>query len=189
MHGSRLSQRASSVETSKSRIANIFNLLILLVPQEGFEPPTPSLRISSHRLVRCWPLLRAVAFCLPKHELAFVGACKEVDVIAPFSPTNALLAKTKGQSWKCQGDKEDRYGRLLATCFVDGEDIDGWLVRDGWALSLVRYRHRRCRRESRPGICSGAFIAPWEWRSRNCKPTILALSPFRSTLTESMWIA
>jgi endonuclease YncB( thermonuclease family) len=43
--------------------------------------------------------------------------------------------------WTCHVSGLDRYGRSLAACEVNGEDIQQWLVRSGWALSFVRYSH------------------------------------------------
>ena len=43
-----------------------------------------------------------------------------------------LLERTNGKLWTCRGDDLDRYGRTLATCFVDGEDIIvGWCAKAG----------------------------------------------------------
>ena len=51
------------------------------------------------------------------------------------------LRNAGGKPWTCHGHGQDRYGRSLATCEVSGEDIDRWMVREGWALSFVRYSH------------------------------------------------
>ncbi|SUS06971.1 hypothetical protein DF3PB_3540002 [uncultured Defluviicoccus sp.] len=32
----------------------------------------------------------------------------------------------------------DRYGRVLATCFVGGENLNDRIVREGWALDFRR---------------------------------------------------
>jgi endonuclease YncB( thermonuclease family) len=74
--------------------------------------------------------------------------------------TDQLCLDTKGAEWACgiaardqlirrAGDVEwvcvqhgsDRYRRTLATCTVDGEDINKWMVSAGWALSFTRYSH------------------------------------------------
>ena len=34
---------------------------------------------------------------------------------------------------------QDRYGRTIATCSVQGEGIDAWMVLNGWALAYRRY--------------------------------------------------
>ena len=36
----------------------------------------------------------------------------------------------------CKGDKRDRYGRIIAVCFVVSNDLNAMMVRDGWALAL-----------------------------------------------------
>ena len=72
----------------------------------------------------------------------------------------------------------DRRGRLVARCEVDGEDIQKWLVQNGWALSAVRFSHdydadEQAARDAKAGLWQGAFIAPWDWRFRNKKTAIL----------------
>ena len=59
-----------------------------------------------------------------------------------------------------------------------GEDIDRWMVREGWALSFIRYSHvydadEKAAREQKAGLWAGCFIAPWEWRARNEKTVLL----------------
>jgi endonuclease YncB( thermonuclease family) len=83
-----------------------------------------------------------------------------------------------GKPWTCHVHGQDRYGRSLATCEVNGEDIDRWMVREGWALSFVRYSHvydadEKAARERKAGLWAGCFIAPWEWRARNEKTVLL----------------
>jgi endonuclease YncB( thermonuclease family) len=40
------------------------------------------------------------------------------------------------------GHARDRYGRLLAVCYVAGESINDRLVREGWALDYRPLRRR-----------------------------------------------
>ena len=52
------------------------------------------------------------------------------------------------------------------------------MVRNGWALAYVRFSHdydadEKAAREAKAGMWQGAFIAPWDWRVRNKKTTIL----------------
>jgi hypothetical protein len=52
------------------------------------------------------------------------------------------------------------------------------MVRSGWALSFVRYSHEydpdeSAARVAKAGLWSGAFIAPWDWRSRTKNTVIL----------------
>jgi endonuclease YncB( thermonuclease family) len=89
------------------------------------------------------------------------------------------LAKHVGnKAWTCHVQRTDRRGRQVAHCEVEGEDIQKWMVANGWALSYVRYSHdydadEKAAREAKAGMWQGAFIAPWDWRVRNKKTTIL----------------
>ena len=72
----------------------------------------------------------------------------------------------------------DRRGRIVARCEVDGEDIQKWMVRSGWALAFARISRdyepdEKAAREAKAGMWQGAFIAPWDWRVRNKKTAIL----------------
>jgi endonuclease YncB( thermonuclease family) len=82
------------------------------------------------------------------------------------------------KSWTCHTTSTDRRGRQVARCEVDGEDIQKWMVKSGWALSYVRFSHdydsdEKAARDAKAGMWQGAFIAPWDWRVRNKKTNIL----------------
>jgi endonuclease YncB( thermonuclease family) len=89
-----------------------------------------------------------------------------------------LIKHAGGKSWSCHVVQTDRRGRQIARCDVDGEDIQKWMVRSGWALAYVRFSHdydadEKAARDAKAGMWQGAFIAPWDWRVRNKKTTIL----------------
>jgi len=89
-----------------------------------------------------------------------------------------LIKHTEGKSWTCHLGQTDRRGRALSRCEVDGEDIQKWLVRSGWALAYDRVSHdydadQKEAREAKVGMWQGAFIAPWDWRVRNKNTRIL----------------
>jgi endonuclease YncB( thermonuclease family) len=89
-----------------------------------------------------------------------------------------LIHHTADKSWTCHVSQVDRRGRSVARCEVDGEDIQQWLVKNGWALSYARFSHdydadEKAAREAKVGMWQGAFIAPWDWRIRNKKTAIL----------------
>jgi endonuclease YncB( thermonuclease family) len=94
-----------------------------------------------------------------------------------------LIKHAENKSWTCHPRQTDRRGRQVARCEVDGEDIQKWLVRSGWALSYARFSHdydadEKDAREAKAGMWQGAFIAPWDWRVRNKKTVILgAIKP------------
>jgi endonuclease YncB( thermonuclease family) len=90
-----------------------------------------------------------------------------------------LIKYAGDKSWTCHvRQPADRRGRVVARCEVDGEDIQKWIVRSGWALSFGRASHdydadEKAAREAKAGMWQGAFIAPWDWRVRNKKTAIL----------------
>ena len=90
-----------------------------------------------------------------------------------------LIKHTDGKDWTCHvRQAADRRGRVVARCEVDGEDVQKWMVKNGWALSYARVSHdydadEAAAREAKAGMWQGAFIAPWDWRVRNKKTTIL----------------
>ena len=80
------------------------------------------------------------------------------------------LANFIGGNWvTCKPKDRDRYGRIIAVCFVGGKDINGFMVRNGWALAYRRYSkdYLKVENESRSlkaGMWAGEFVPPWEWR-------------------------
>ncbi len=71
----------------------------------------------------------------------------------------------------CEPTGKDRYGRIVAICWVDGVDVGSELVRQGHALAYRKYSKRYVPEEeeakaARAGVWAGRFTAPWEWRKR-----------------------
>jgi len=50
----------------------------------------------------------------------------------------ALADKIGSDPLECYPKDRDRYGRTVAICRLSGEDLNAWMVREGWALA---YRH------------------------------------------------
>lgn len=73
------------------------------------------------------------------------------------------------QSVSCQIQSYDRYGRGIATCYVNGQNLNALIVANGWAMAYRRYSsayiadEETAQSQSR-GIWSTRFIAPWDWR-------------------------
>jgi endonuclease YncB( thermonuclease family) len=91
---------------------------------------------------------------------------------------DGLLSHIAGRIVSCASRGEDRYGRMLAICSVNGEDLNAWVVREGLALAYVQYSREYlgaevAAREQLKGIWAGAFIAPWDWRHRGRHTIIL----------------
>jgi endonuclease YncB( thermonuclease family) len=89
-----------------------------------------------------------------------------------------LIAHIAAREISCVSSENDVYGRELGHCSLVGEDLNGWMVRQGWALAYVKYSsaYVAAEEEARThqrGLWQGAFIAPWDWRHRNNKTVIL----------------
>jgi endonuclease YncB( thermonuclease family) len=55
---------------------------------------------------------------------------------------------------------------LLAVCYVSGEDLNEWMVREGWALDFRKYStdYLQAEAEARStgaGIWRSEFTPPW----------------------------
>jgi endonuclease YncB( thermonuclease family) len=89
-----------------------------------------------------------------------------------------LIERAAGKMWTCHVHGNDRYKRALGTCAVGGDNIQQWMVVNGWALSFVRYSHQydpdqETARKMKAGLWGGAFIAPWDWRNHGKRTAIL----------------
>ncbi len=83
--------------------------------------------------------------------------------------TVALKTKIGKNSITCKSTTRDRYGRFLGICYLDNLDLNGWLVKNGYALAYIRYSRRYVTleqeaRKAGRGLWAGKFIEPWHWR-------------------------
>ena len=46
----------------------------------------------------------------------------------------ALSRRIGSRPVACKARDQDRYGRKVAVCRVGGEDVNAWMVAEGWAL-------------------------------------------------------
>jgi endonuclease YncB( thermonuclease family) len=54
--------------------------------------------------------------------------------------TDALRGLLDGHVVACDQRAIDRYGRIVAVCYAGDQDINAWMVKNGWVMSYVRYR-------------------------------------------------
>jgi endonuclease YncB( thermonuclease family) len=78
----------------------------------------------------------------------------------------------------CVTNGKDVFGRWLATCSTSEGDLSAWLVREGLGVAFIRYSkayvaEEATARSAQQGMWAGAFIAPWDWRSRTANTAIL----------------
>jgi endonuclease YncB( thermonuclease family) len=94
----------------------------------------------------------------------------------------------------CLPTGSDAYGRVLAICALAREDLNAWMVRQGWALAFVRYSKNyvpdeEAARLTEAGIWRGSFIAPWDWRHRNEQTVILGATSIPSSAQSELLAA
>ncbi len=82
----------------------------------------------------------------------------------------ALADKIGERTVRCEERDIDRYGRIVAVCYLGGEDLNAWMVIHGWAVAFRRYSidyvdEEEKARQAHRGIWQGEFLVPWEWRS------------------------
>ena len=80
--------------------------------------------------------------------------------------TRALAGRIDGRSVACEERDRDRYGRIVAVCRYDGQDVNAWLVREGWAMAYRRYStayvgEEAAAKAAQRGVWRGEFVPPW----------------------------
>ena len=86
-----------------------------------------------------------------------------------YEATETLRNWTYTKEVRCVGETKDRYGRLIANCFVDGYNVNARLVYEGLALAYRKYSEQYVPEEDRAraakrGMWAGEFVAPWDRR-------------------------
>jgi len=81
----------------------------------------------------------------------------------------ALADQIGRQTVDCAPRDVDQYGRFVAVCSAGGEDLNAWMVRNGWALAYRHYSAAYVPDEDAAhlaglGIWRGTFDTPWDWR-------------------------
>lgn len=99
----------------------------------------------------------------------------------------ALDAYVQDKTVRCQPKDTDRYGRIVAECFVQGQSINAWMVRSGWAVAYRQYAtafvaDEAIARQQASQLWSGSFQIPSEYRraKRNASPSLRQARPHRS---------
>lgn len=81
----------------------------------------------------------------------------------------ALSDKIGRRPVSCRGKDIDRYKRIVAVCRAGSDNLNAWMVREGWAVAYRRYSRDYVRQEgeaqqAQRGIWSGLFVVPSDWR-------------------------
>ncbi|MCC3305667.1 thermonuclease family protein [Sneathiella sp. HT1-7] len=90
-----------------------------------------------------------------------------------------LKSLVGSQSLRCKGKERDRYGRLIATCYLKDRDLNAEMVRAGWAVAYRRFSTKYAPDETAAktaglGLWQGSFRMPWAWRRDQSVATVVA---------------
>ena len=85
---------------------------------------------------------------------------------------DTLIAKVTNNKISCTDEGKDVYGRVLGECFVNGESLSSYLVREGFAFAYRKYSNKYIKDEeyaksNKHGMWSMEFEYPWDFRSNN----------------------
>lgn len=86
-----------------------------------------------------------------------------------IAATQALRNHIGAQEIRCQPRDTDHYGRVVAVCYAGQEDLNEWMVREGWAVAYRQYSRDYLPAEAdahtrHAGIWAGQFEQPSQWR-------------------------
>ena len=83
-----------------------------------------------------------------------------------------LIEKVTNNKISCTDEGKDFYGRVLGECFVNGESLSSYLVREGFAFAYRKYSNKYIEDEeyakfNKLGMWSMEFEYPWDYRRNN----------------------
>ena len=83
-----------------------------------------------------------------------------------------LIEKVTNNKISCTDEGKDFYGRVLGECFVNGESLSAYLVREGFAFAYRKYSNKYKEDEeyakfNKLGMWSMEFQYPWDYRRNN----------------------
>ena len=81
----------------------------------------------------------------------------------------ALRERIGDRPVSCFGLEQGRSNQFLAVCHVEKQNLNAWMVLEGWALVYPKFSksyvaHEGMARTARRGIWRGEFTEPWKWR-------------------------
>ena len=105
-------------------------------------------------------------------EINQTGVATEGKVACGKISRDILITKVTNNKISCTDEGKDFYGRVLGECFVNGESLSRYLVREGFAFAYRKYSDKFILDEeyaisNRLGMWSMKFQYPWDYRKSN----------------------
>ena len=102
-------------------------------------------------------------------SISFITFQKNYDCV--LNSKRALEKKINKKRISCKTRSKDRYGRILAICYLEKKDLNMWMVQSGNAIAYKRYSKRYLTQENEAkkkkiGLWSGTFLEPEKWRRK-----------------------
>ena len=100
--------------------------------------------------------------CIKNNQKVFCGVLAK----------KLLLEKLDNKTPECIREGKDIYKRTLAECFINGESLSVFLVRNGYAFAYRKYSDKFIKEEefakkNKNGLWSMKFEYPWDFRKNN----------------------
>ena len=100
--------------------------------------------------------------------------CKNGDqkIFCGISARKALIKKIGNKTPVCIREGKDIYKRTLAECFIDGESLSSFLVKNGYGFAYRKYSKKFIEEEefartNKLGLWSMKFQYPWDFRKKS----------------------
>lgn len=82
---------------------------------------------------------------------------------------SALTDRIGASTIDCRSRDRDKHDRIVAVCYAGREDLNAWMVSEGWAVAYTRYSSDYVEQEEeartfKRNIWSGTFVTPETYR-------------------------
>jgi len=95
-----------------------------------------------------------------------------IEIFCGNLATIVLKEKIGNEIVTCEREKAlDKYNRILGECFINGESLSKFLVRNGYAFAFVKYSKKYVEDENfakknNLGLWAMEFEFPWDFRKK-----------------------
>jgi endonuclease YncB( thermonuclease family) len=147
-------------------------LIFLLTATPSDAGPSGRIEVSDADTIRVGGVkVRLYGIDAPETEQTCTRKSGEVWPCGRWA-TRQVTRAYEGRRANCETLDRDQYGRVVARCFVDGEDINAEIVRRGLATAYVQYSRDYVDVEKEAliaerGIFASDMMAPGQFRRAN----------------------